>query len=67
MFLIKLIRKLFKVLNSETAPHEIGLGFALILACIWRMSEPETVTAVASEESESRPEESSSDLLIDLH
>lgn len=47
--------------------HEIGLGFALILACIWRMSEPETVTAVASEESESRPEEPSSDLLIDLH
>lgn len=29
MLIIKLIRKLFKVLNSEREPHEIALGFVI--------------------------------------
>ena len=46
--------------------HETGLPFALILACIWRMSEPERVEVVGPREAESRPERPSDDLTLDL-
>jgi hypothetical protein len=44
--------------------HETGLIFALILACIWRMSEPETVAIVAPREPGA--EEYSDGLRVDL-
>jgi hypothetical protein len=44
--------------------HETGLIFALILACIWRMSEPEMVAIVAPREPGA--EEYSDGLRVDL-